>query len=173
MTEPAPETSRQTVVPRRWRICEVTNRHKVYERALIVLAKVQAIVRLLEEIEHLRTLVEEAEARAFTGQWRPGSEGRSFFVHAFVPLVRPAEGERANTRFDYIENAQLVTAPATVRLERLEALVTRDFATMWEPETRSLACHDTNKPKYGKGPSLALELKYLQRIAFKPPPSPR
>jgi hypothetical protein len=46
----------------------VTNRHKVYERALIVLAKVQAIVRLLEEIEHLRTLVEEAEARAFTGQ---------------------------------------------------------------------------------------------------------
>lgn len=37
----------------------------------------------------------------------------------------------------------------------------------------SLMGHDTYKPKYGKGPSLELKLKYLQRIAFKPPPSLR
>jgi integrase len=37
----------------------------------------------------------------------------------------------------------------------------------------SLMGHDTYKPKYGKGPSLVLKLKYLQRIAFKPPPSLR
>jgi hypothetical protein len=37
----------------------------------------------------------------------------------------------------------------------------------------SLIGHDTYKPKYGKGPSLELKLKYLQRIAFKPPPSLR
>jgi integrase len=37
----------------------------------------------------------------------------------------------------------------------------------------SLMGHDTYKPKYGKGPSLDLKLKYLQRIAFKPPPSLR
>ena len=37
----------------------------------------------------------------------------------------------------------------------------------------SLMGHDTHKPKYGKGPSLELKLKYLQRIAFKPPPSLR
>ncbi|MGY3582615.1 integrase [Bradyrhizobium sp. USDA 4341] len=33
----------------------------------------------------------------------------------------------------------------------------------------SLMGHKTYKPKYGKGPSLELKLKYLQRIAFKPP----
>ena len=37
----------------------------------------------------------------------------------------------------------------------------------------SLMGHRTGKPKYGKGPSLELKLKYLQRIAFKPPPSLR
>jgi integrase len=37
----------------------------------------------------------------------------------------------------------------------------------------SLMGHDTYKPKYGKGPSLELKRKYLQRIAFKPPPSLR
>jgi integrase len=37
----------------------------------------------------------------------------------------------------------------------------------------SLMGHDTYKPKYGKGPSLELKLKYLQRIAFKPPLSLR
>jgi integrase len=30
--------------------------------------------------------------------------------------------------------------------------------------------HKTYKPKYGKGPSLELKLKYLQQIAFRPPP---
>jgi hypothetical protein len=29
--------------------------------------------------------------------------------------------------------------------------------------------HKTYKPKYGKGPSLELKLKYLQQIAFKAP----
>ena len=33
----------------------------------------------------------------------------------------------------------------------------------------SLMGHKTYKPKYGKGPSLELKLKYLQQIAFKPP----
>ena len=33
----------------------------------------------------------------------------------------------------------------------------------------SLMGHKTYKPKYGKGPSLELKLKYLQPIAFKPP----
>jgi integrase len=33
----------------------------------------------------------------------------------------------------------------------------------------SLMGHKTYKPKYGKGPSLELKLKYLQRIAFKAP----
>jgi integrase len=33
----------------------------------------------------------------------------------------------------------------------------------------SLMGHKTYKPKYGKGPSLTLKLKYLQQIAFKPP----
>ena len=37
----------------------------------------------------------------------------------------------------------------------------------------SLMGHDTHKPRYGKGPTLELKLKYLQRIAFKPPPSLR
>jgi len=37
----------------------------------------------------------------------------------------------------------------------------------------SLMGHDTYKPKYGKGPSLDLKRKYLQRIAFRPPPSLR
>ncbi|WP_271619240.1 hypothetical protein [Bradyrhizobium sp. CCBAU 51745] len=35
----------------------------------------------------------------------------------------------------------------------------------------SLMGHKTYKPKYGKGPSLELKLKYLQRIAFKAPKS--
>jgi integrase len=35
----------------------------------------------------------------------------------------------------------------------------------------SLMGHKTYKPKYGKGPSLELKLKYLHRIAFKPPAS--
>ncbi|MGY8663480.1 hypothetical protein Q3C01_14050 [Bradyrhizobium sp. UFLA05-109] len=35
----------------------------------------------------------------------------------------------------------------------------------------SLMGHKTYKPKYGKGPSLELKLKYLQRIAFKAPAS--
>ena len=34
----------------------------------------------------------------------------------------------------------------------------------------SLMGHKTYKPKYGKGPSLELKRKYLQQIAFKPPP---
>jgi len=33
----------------------------------------------------------------------------------------------------------------------------------------NLMGHKTYKPKYGKGPSLELKLKYLQRIAFKAP----
>ena len=33
----------------------------------------------------------------------------------------------------------------------------------------SLMGHKTYKPKYGKGPSLELKLKYLQQIAFKAP----
>ena len=33
----------------------------------------------------------------------------------------------------------------------------------------SLMGHKTYKPKYGKGPSLELKLKYRQQIAFKPP----
>jgi hypothetical protein len=33
----------------------------------------------------------------------------------------------------------------------------------------SLMGHKTYKPKYGKGPSLELKLKYLQQIAFRPP----
>jgi integrase len=33
----------------------------------------------------------------------------------------------------------------------------------------SLMGHKTYKPKYGRGPSLELKLKYLQQIAFKPP----
>jgi integrase len=33
----------------------------------------------------------------------------------------------------------------------------------------SLMGHKTYKPKYGKGPSLELKVKYLQQIAFKPP----
>jgi integrase len=33
----------------------------------------------------------------------------------------------------------------------------------------NLMGHKTYKPKYGKGPSLELKLKYLQQIAFKPP----
>ena len=37
----------------------------------------------------------------------------------------------------------------------------------------NLMGHDTYKPKYGKGPSLELKLKYLQEIAFMPPPSLR
>jgi hypothetical protein len=36
----------------------------------------------------------------------------------------------------------------------------------------SLMGHKTYKPKYGKGPSLELKLKYLQQIAFKAPTSP-
>lgn len=36
----------------------------------------------------------------------------------------------------------------------------------------SLMGHKSYKPKYGKGPSLELKLKYLQRIAFKPPSEP-
>jgi integrase len=36
----------------------------------------------------------------------------------------------------------------------------------------SLMGHKTYKPKYGRGPSLELKLKYLQQIAFKPPASP-
>jgi integrase len=35
----------------------------------------------------------------------------------------------------------------------------------------SLMGHKTYKPKYGKGPSLELKLKYLQQIAFRPPSS--
>jgi len=35
----------------------------------------------------------------------------------------------------------------------------------------SLMGHKTYKPKYGRGPSLELKLKYLQQIAFKPPVS--
>lgn len=35
----------------------------------------------------------------------------------------------------------------------------------------SLMGHKTYKPKYGKGPSLELRLKYLQQIAFRPPSS--
>jgi integrase len=35
----------------------------------------------------------------------------------------------------------------------------------------SLMGHKTHKPKYGKGPPLELKLKYLQRIALKPPAS--
>lgn len=35
----------------------------------------------------------------------------------------------------------------------------------------SLMGHKTYKPKYGRGPSLELKLKYLQRIAFKAPAS--
>ncbi|MGY3690570.1 integrase [Bradyrhizobium sp. USDA 3240] len=35
----------------------------------------------------------------------------------------------------------------------------------------SLMGHKTYKPKYSKGPSLELKLKYLQRIAFKAPAS--
>ena len=35
----------------------------------------------------------------------------------------------------------------------------------------SLMGHKTYKPKYGKGPPLELKLKYLQRIALKPPAS--
>ena len=35
----------------------------------------------------------------------------------------------------------------------------------------SLMGHKTYKPKYGRGPSLELKLKYLQQIAFKPPAS--
>jgi integrase len=35
----------------------------------------------------------------------------------------------------------------------------------------SLMGHKTYKPKYGKGPSLELKLKYLQRIALRPPVS--
>lgn len=33
----------------------------------------------------------------------------------------------------------------------------------------SLMGHKTYKPKYGKGPSLELKVKYLQQIAFRPP----
>lgn len=33
----------------------------------------------------------------------------------------------------------------------------------------SLMGHRTYKPKYGKGPSLPLKLKFLERIAFRPP----
>jgi len=33
----------------------------------------------------------------------------------------------------------------------------------------SLMGHKTYKPKYGRGPSLELKLKYLERIAFEPP----
>jgi integrase len=33
----------------------------------------------------------------------------------------------------------------------------------------SLMGHKTYKPKYGRGPSLELKVKYLQQIAFKPP----
>jgi integrase len=33
----------------------------------------------------------------------------------------------------------------------------------------SLMGHRTGKPKYGKGPSLELKLKFLQSIAFTPP----
>ena len=33
----------------------------------------------------------------------------------------------------------------------------------------SLMGHRTYKPKYGKGPSLELKLKFLQRIAFRAP----
>ncbi len=35
----------------------------------------------------------------------------------------------------------------------------------------SLMGHKTYKPKYGKGPALDLKLKYLQRIALRPPDS--
>jgi integrase len=35
----------------------------------------------------------------------------------------------------------------------------------------SLMGHKTYKPKYGRGPSLELKLKYLQQIAFRPPAS--
>ena len=35
----------------------------------------------------------------------------------------------------------------------------------------SLMGHKTYKPKYGKGPSLELKLKYLQQIAFRAPAS--
>jgi integrase len=35
----------------------------------------------------------------------------------------------------------------------------------------SLMGHKSYKPKYGKGPPLELKLKYLQRIALKPPAS--
>jgi integrase len=35
----------------------------------------------------------------------------------------------------------------------------------------SLMGHKTYKPKYGKGPSLELKLKFLQQIAFRPPAS--
>lgn len=35
----------------------------------------------------------------------------------------------------------------------------------------SLMGHDPNKPRYGKGPSLELKLKYLEQIAFTPPKS--
>jgi integrase len=35
----------------------------------------------------------------------------------------------------------------------------------------SLMGHKTYKPKYGRGPSLELKLKYLQRIALRPPAS--
>ena len=33
----------------------------------------------------------------------------------------------------------------------------------------SLMGHKTYKPKYGKGPSLELKLKFLGAIAFRPP----
>jgi integrase len=33
----------------------------------------------------------------------------------------------------------------------------------------ALMGHDANKPRYGKGPSLELKLKFLKQIAFKPP----
>jgi hypothetical protein len=35
----------------------------------------------------------------------------------------------------------------------------------------SLTGHKTYKPKFAKGPSLELKLKYLQQIAFRPPAS--
>lgn len=35
----------------------------------------------------------------------------------------------------------------------------------------ALMGHDANKPRYGKGPSLELKLKFLKKIAFKPPRS--
>ena len=47
---------------------------------------------------------------------------------------------------------------------------TERFETAPDSLIDSLMGHKTYKPKYGKGPSLELKLKFLSAIAFNPPP---